>query len=109
MSDGYRVNTDELEAVVKRLRTLQQSLGQTADKTKYNTVLVQGDFGGSFVEAEQLYSQHGAMQQSLTAMVANLDQLINDFGDKTNTVTTSYKGLEEDGVVAMNSEQERIV
>ncbi|MDH6577169.1 hypothetical protein [Kitasatospora sp. MAP5-34] len=109
MSDGYRVNTDELEAVVKRLRALQQSLGQTADKTKYNTVLVQDDFGGNFVEAQQLYAQHDAMQQSLTAMVTNLDNLINDFGDKTHTVNTSYRSLEQDGVVTMNQQQERIV
>ncbi len=109
MSDGYRVNTDELEAVVSRLRALQQNLGQTADKTKYNTVLVQDDFGGNFVEAQQLYAQHDAMQRSLADMVTNLDNLINDFGDKTHAVNTSYKGLEQDSVTTMNRQQERYV
>ncbi|AUG77497.1 hypothetical protein CFP65_2676 [Kitasatospora sp. MMS16-BH015] len=104
MSDGYRVNTDELEAVVKRLRTLQQNVGQTADKSKYNTVASQGDFGGDFTEAHTLFTAHDNMKQFLDDTCLKLNQLIGEFGDKTHTVTTSYRDLEEQGRVTMNAQ-----
>lgn len=108
MSDGYQVNTDELEAVVKRLRALQQNLGQTADKTKYNTVVHRNDFGGSFVEAEALYTAHGDMQRFLTDTIAKLNDLINDFGDKTKTVNDNYRTTEDDTKSVMNSQQRAV-
>ncbi len=105
MSDGYQVNTDELEAVVKRLRTLQQNLGQTADKTKYNTVVAEGDFGGKFLEAQSLYSAHKGMQDFLARTIAELNDLINDFGDKTKMVNDNYRGVEDDQKSVMNGQQ----
>jgi hypothetical protein len=104
MSDGYRVNTDELEAVVKRLRTLQQNIGQTADKSKYNTVASRDDFGGDFAEADALFQAHDKMKSFLDDTCLKLNQLIGDFGDKTHTVTTSYQDLEEQGRVTMNAQ-----
>ncbi|WP_441245878.1 hypothetical protein [Kitasatospora sp. McL0602] len=106
MSDGYRVNTDELEAVVKRLRALQQNLGQTADKSKYNTVTSRDDFGGDFVEAHSLSMAHDTMKSFLDDTCLKLNKLIGEFGDKTHTVTTSYQDLEEQGRVTMNSQQQ---
>ncbi|WP_457032460.1 hypothetical protein [Kitasatospora sp. P5_F3] len=106
MSDGYQVNTAELEAVVRRLRALQQNLGQTANSSKYNTVVGPNDFGGSgFKEAEKLRSAHGNMQTFLSTTIANLNQLINDFGDKTHQVNQNYRGVEEDQQSVMNSQQ----
>lgn len=108
MSDGYRVNTDELEAVVKRLRALQQNIGQTANKSKYNTVVARGDFGGDFAEAQALHSAHDSMHQSLNDMIGNLDALISDFGDKTHSVATAYRSREEEHAAAMNRQQDGI-
>ncbi|BFV59063.1 hypothetical protein KCMC57_up41670 [Kitasatospora sp. CMC57] len=108
MSDGYQVNTDELEAVVKRLRALQQNIGQTADKTKYNTVVEPGHFGGSFSEASALYSAHSGMQSFLTQTITDLNNLINDFGDKTKMVTDNYRSIEEDQKSVMNSQQKAV-
>ncbi|GAA3053982.1 hypothetical protein GCM10020229_77050 [Kitasatospora albolonga] len=106
MSDGYRVNTDELEAVVRRLRTLQQNLGQTANSTKYNTVVEPGDFGGAgFKEAKALADSHGNMQAFLTRTIAQLNSLINEFGDKTQTVNENYRGTEYDQKSVMNSQK----
>ncbi|MFJ1705764.1 hypothetical protein [Kitasatospora sp. NPDC088346] len=102
MSDGYRVNTDELEAVVKRLRTLQQGINECGNKAKYNTVVTREDFGGDFLEAQAMYAAHGKMQQFLTTTISKLDALINEFGDKTHTVNEAYKGREYDGVTVMN-------
>ncbi|MFJ9522160.1 hypothetical protein ACIRPK_28395 [Kitasatospora sp. NPDC101801] len=109
MSDGYEVNTDELEAVVKRLRTLQQNIGQTADKSKYNTVVGPNDFGGNFLEAHSLYAAHGSMQNFLSQTIAKLNELINEFGDKTKMVTDSYTGIEADHTSALNSQQPKAV
>ncbi|MGW4646092.1 hypothetical protein [Kitasatospora sp. NPDC004289] len=108
MSDGYQVNTDELEAVVKRLRVLQQNLGQTANKSKYNTVVDSGNFGGNFAEAQELYRAHSNMQDFLAQTIAELNDLINDFGDKTQTVNANYRGTEYEQRSVMNS-QERVV
>ncbi|GAA1071815.1 hypothetical protein F4556_004569 [Kitasatospora gansuensis] len=108
MSDGYQVNTDELEAVVKRLRALQQNIGQTADKTKYNTVVKREDFGGNFPEASALFTAHDGMQAFLAKTIADLNSLINDFGDKTKMVTENYRGLEEDQKSVMNSQQRAV-
>ncbi|MEU9128578.1 hypothetical protein AB0D08_10775 [Kitasatospora sp. NPDC048540] len=105
MSDGYRVNTDELEAVVTRLRALQQGINECGNKAKYNTVVTREDFGGDFLEAQSMYSAHGTMQQFLTGMIADLDSLINEFGDKTHTVNEAYKAREYEGVSAMNKYQ----
>ncbi|MFJ8044927.1 hypothetical protein ACIRBX_30940 [Kitasatospora sp. NPDC096147] len=106
MSDGYRVNTDELEAVVRRLRALQQNIGQTANSSKYNTVVTPGDFGGSgFKEAKALADAHGGMQAFLARTIAELNSLINEFGDKTQTVNENYRGVEYDQTSALNSQK----
>jgi len=105
MSDGFRVNTDELEAVVKRLRALQQNLGQTANKSKYNTVVPRADFGGNFAEAEALHSAHDNMQRFLAKQISDLDALINDFGDKAQANNDGYRGSDADQAARMNTQQ----
>ncbi|MDH6126684.1 hypothetical protein [Kitasatospora sp. GP82] len=95
MSSGFRVDTSELEAVVRRLRALQQNLGQTANKSKYNTVISRNDLGGDFAEAQTLHSAHDGMQQFLAGMISDLDSLINDFGDKTKAVNDAYRNDDE--------------
>ncbi|MEV8096826.1 hypothetical protein [Kitasatospora sp. NPDC085879] len=105
MADGYRVNTDELEAVVKRLRALQQGLSECGNKAKYNTVLVSDDFGANFDEAKQLFAAHSQMQQFLSQHIQELDSLINDFGDKTHSVNTAYRTREEEFVASTRSMQ----
>ncbi|MFI5533514.1 hypothetical protein ACIA8O_33760 [Kitasatospora sp. NPDC051853] len=106
MSNGYRVNTDELEAVVRRLRALQQNLGQTANSSKYNTVVAQNDFGGSgFKEAKALADAHGNMQSFLARTISDLNTLINEFGDKTQQVNENYRGTEYEQKSVMNSQK----
>ncbi|MGW2399770.1 hypothetical protein ACWCYY_24725 [Kitasatospora sp. NPDC001664] len=106
MSNGYRVNTDELEAVVRRLRALQQNLGQTANSSKYNTVVGTTDFGGEgFKEAQALATAHDGMQNFLAKTIADLNTLINEFGDKTQTVNDNYRGTEYDQKSVMDSQK----
>jgi hypothetical protein len=101
MSDGYRVNTDELEAVARRLRGIQQNLGRTGTRARYDTVVTRQDLGGDFQEAGELALAHDAMQRFLAGVIAELDQLIDDFGAKTQAVSSSYRSREEDGSAAM--------
>ena len=108
MSDRYRVNTDELEAVVRRLRALQQNLSQTGTRSKYDTVVARNDFGGAFHEADALGSAHDNMQQFLASMVSDLDKLIGDFGNKSQTATDAYKAREDEGESVMTSYQARL-
>ncbi|WP_405013117.1 hypothetical protein [Kitasatospora sp. NBC_01539] len=100
MADGYRVSTGELEAVVKRLRALQQGLSECGSKAKYNTVLVSDDFGANFDEAAKLFGAHAQMQQFLSRHIQELDSLINDFGDKTHAVTAAYQAREDEFVAS---------
>ncbi|MFJ1755221.1 hypothetical protein [Kitasatospora sp. NPDC088134] len=101
MADGYRVNTDELEAVVKRLRAIQQNMAQTADKSAYGTDVPPGDFGVNFSHATTLHEAHSRMQGWLTSTISDLNSLINEFGDKAQRVTDAYKGQEADTSAAM--------
>ncbi|MFF4343362.1 hypothetical protein ACFY00_25950 [Kitasatospora sp. NPDC001540] len=108
MADGYRVNTDELEAVVKRLRTIQQNMAQTSDRSRYGTVASESDFGSNFAQAANLHTAHQRMQDWLTYNINNLNNLINEFGDKTQTVNEAYRGLETDGAANMAQFQQRL-
>lgn len=103
MADGYRVNTVELEAVVKRLRALQQGLSECGNSAKYNTVVGSEDFGANFDEARTLFTAHSQMQQFLSQHIQELDSLINDFGDKTHAVNSAYLAREEEFVTTARS------
>lgn len=94
MANGYRVNTDELEAVVTRLRNLQRNLGETAGKATYNTVLAASDVGWDFPEAHELHGAHTRMKASLEELIRKLEAMIDDFGGKTKAVTDSYRESE---------------
>ncbi|MFD7729725.1 hypothetical protein ACFV6F_04980 [Kitasatospora phosalacinea] len=98
MANGYRVNTDELEAVVKRLQVIQQNMAQTSERSAYGTDVSGADFGSNFSHAAKVHEAHQNMQAWLTATIADLSELINDFGGKTQTVNNAYKGLETEGV-----------
>ncbi len=108
MADGYRVNTDELEAVVRRLRTIQQNMAQTADRSTYGTEVAAADFGVNFSHATNLYEAHNRMQQWLTSTIAGLTSLINDFGDKAHAVNEAYKGQEADNAASMTRFQREL-
>jgi len=101
MADGYRVNTDELEAVVRRLRVIQQNTAQTSEKSAYGTEVAASDFGSNFSHATELHQAHAKMQTWLTETINNLSQLINEFGDKANTVTNAYKNQETNNSAEM--------
>lgn len=108
MADGYRVNTDELEAVVRRLRAIQQNMAQTADRSTQGTAVSEADFGSNFAQATDLHTAHQRMQDWLTYNINNLNNLINEFGDKTQTVNNAYRGLESDGEANMVTLQQRL-
>ncbi|RKE19287.1 hypothetical protein [Streptomyces sp. TLI_171] len=101
MADGYRVNTDELEAVVRRLRAIQQNMAQTADKSAYGTEVAASDFGVNFSHATSLHEAHSRMQGWLNSTIQDLSTLINEFGDKAQAVNNAYKGQEADNAAAM--------
>jgi hypothetical protein len=94
VADGYRVNTDELEAIVTRLRNLQKNLGQTASKATYNTVIQPSDVGWDFPEAHELHTAHSAMKAKLEGLIRNLESMIDDFTGKTHAVSNAYKESE---------------
>lgn len=91
MTDGYRVDTDELDALVTRLRDLQRDLGETGARARYGTVLECQDLGSVFAEAMTLYQAHDQMQSWLSTTIGDLERLVDDLGTKTRSVTDSYR------------------
>ncbi|KDN85191.1 hypothetical protein [Kitasatospora cheerisanensis] len=108
MADGFRVNTDELEAVVKRLRQIQQNMAQTADKSSHGTALAESDFGANFSHATTLYQAHSRVQLWLKDTINGLNGLINEFGDKTHTANSAYKGQEAENEATMVKYQQEL-
>ncbi|WP_371497307.1 hypothetical protein OG871_15175 [Kitasatospora sp. NBC_00374] len=108
MADGFRVNTDELEAVVRRLRTIQQNMSQTSEKSRYGTAVAREDFGVNFSHATALYDAHDNMHRFLNETIAGLDSLINEFGNKTHTVTENYKARDAEYRTVMTKYQQEL-
>ncbi|GAA2745389.1 MULTISPECIES: hypothetical protein [Kitasatospora] len=108
MADGYRVNTDELEAVVKRLQAIQQNMAQTTEKSAYGTMVAESDFGVNFSHANTLYQAHERMQGWLSRTIADLNSLITEFGNNTQTVNNAYKSRDEDYAAVMTKYQQEL-
>ncbi|MFG2823580.1 hypothetical protein ACGFX4_29660 [Kitasatospora sp. NPDC048365] len=83
-------------------------MAQTTEKSTYGTIVSQSDFGVNFSHADGLYQAHDRMQGWLSRTINDLNALINEFGDKTQTVNNAYKGLEMEGVATMNKYQQEL-
>ncbi|WP_148283097.1 MULTISPECIES: hypothetical protein [Kitasatospora] len=86
---------------MKRLQVIQQNMAQTSDRSAYGTDVGAADFGANFSHAAKVHEAHQNMQGWLTATITDLSALIDDFGNKAQTVNNAYKGLEADGVANM--------
>ncbi|MET9291233.1 hypothetical protein [Streptomyces sp. NPDC003077] len=104
MADEYRVDLGELETVVRKLKDLQRDMDGPGQKVKYGTTLPQGAFGaGDFQEAHQLSASHDRMQSYMSQVVTALNDLIRDFGDKTERSRGAYEDREQEVKSAMRS------
>jgi hypothetical protein len=65
-------------------------------KVNYQTNLTKSQFGGAgFLEADNLYQAHDTMKNQLAAMIKTLQQMIQDFTDKTGHAHDQYAGTDQ--------------
>ncbi|WP_437015693.1 hypothetical protein [Streptomyces sp. enrichment culture] len=66
------------------------------------TYLPQGALGTGFVEAKALYDAHEMMKERLYEIVAHLEQVLDDFGQKTKRTHDAFADAEAQNYAAFN-------
>ncbi|MFG2192544.1 hypothetical protein [Streptomyces sp. NPDC048639] len=94
--EQYRVDLSELDGVVSRLKSLDKDMDEPCSKVGYGTSISKTALGVNFGEAEELASAHDEMQTYMTETLKKLQQFIQDFGKKTQSVHGAYDDAEHD-------------
>ncbi|MEV5598974.1 hypothetical protein [Streptomyces sp. NPDC052496] len=102
MGEQYKVDLHELDNVVRQLKRLQADMDEPSQKVKYSTTIPKSAFGSNFIEASDLSSAHDDMQDYMAQTVKALQDLIRDFGDKTERSRGAYEDQEHNAKVSMN-------
>lgn len=100
-----RVEIDELEETVNKLKSLTSDMGVSVTKAKYNTYLPKGALGQGFVEQSELDDAHTKMKSHIQDVIDFLEKLIDDFSGKTSKVHGNIQEAEYDAKNGMNSGQ----
>ncbi|MEU5208028.1 hypothetical protein [Streptomyces sp. NPDC020742] len=101
MGEQYRVDLDELDGVVRRLKQLRGDMDEPSQKMKYSTAIHKSAFGSNFDEAKQIAESHDKMQQYMTQVINALHELITEFGDKTERSRGAYDDQEQEAKASM--------
>ncbi|MFI5657852.1 hypothetical protein [Streptomyces sp. NPDC051684] len=100
MADGYEVDLDALDQVVKELNQVLSDMSGPKDKAKYGTYLPNGSLGNGFTEAQELYDAHGEMKQKIEVdMIAKIEKLVDKFGKKADKARGVYQDAEAENAV----------
>ncbi|KPC59337.1 hypothetical protein [Streptomyces chattanoogensis] len=102
MGKHFKVDLDELDSVVRQLRSLQGDMDQTSQKVKYSTNIPKSAFGVDFGEAEHLSKAHDRMQGYLQDVTQALQDLIHKFSEKTEVSRGAYEDQDHQTKVSMN-------
>ncbi|MEZ0065749.1 uncharacterized protein YukE [Streptacidiphilus sp. MAP12-20] len=95
MGDGYQVDLSYLQDTLKKLQGVVDGMDTTCGVANYQTNLNRSQFGGdAFVEAGTLYSAHDNMKTQLNGMISTLQQMIQEFKDKTGHTHDQYAGTD---------------
>jgi hypothetical protein len=88
---GYEVDLSYLKDTLKKLQGVADGMDQHTSKVNYQTNLTRAQFGGeAFIEAGNLYQAHDNMKTQLGAMIHTLQQMIQEFTDKTGSAHDQY-------------------
>jgi hypothetical protein len=88
---GYEVDLSYLQDTLKKLQGVADGMDHHSDTVNYQTNLTQAQFGGpGFIEADNLYQAHDNMKTQLAAMIKTLQQMIQEFTDKTGHAHDQY-------------------
>lgn len=99
MADGYEVDLDALDQVVKELNQVLADMGGPKRKAAYSTY-VPNDALGDFDEARKLANAHDVMKHRIeNDMIDKIEKLIDKFGQKTRKAHGKYQDAEADNTV----------
>ncbi|MGW1839373.1 hypothetical protein [Streptomyces sp. NPDC002067] len=102
MTEKFKVDLDELDDVVRQLKRLRREMDEPSQKVKFSTHIPESAFGGDFIERGKLAGAHDRMQGYMTEVITALQEVIHDFGDKTEASRGSYEDQEHDTAASMN-------
>ncbi|MET8475312.1 hypothetical protein ABZY90_14220 [Streptomyces sp. NPDC006422] len=99
MADGYKVDLDALDQVIKELNQVLKDMGGPKRKAAYSTY-VPKDALGDFDEARDLANAHDEMKTRIEQdMIGKIEKLIDKFGQKTRKAHGQYQDAEADNSV----------
>ncbi|AJP04109.1 hypothetical protein ACFY4K_20425 [Streptomyces leeuwenhoekii] len=102
MAEQYKVDLSEIEGTITRLNRVLKDMGTSASNCKNTTYLPAGALGKNFREAEALYSAHEQMKERLYEIVAHLESVLDDFGQKTKRTHDAFADAEAQNYAAFN-------
>ncbi|MFG2227839.1 hypothetical protein [Streptomyces sp. NPDC048644] len=102
MAEQFRVDLDELDAVVRQLKRLQGDMDEPSQKVKYSTSIPKSAFGENFIECGNLADAHDGMQAYMTQVINALQDLITKFGEKAEASRGAYEDQEHTTTTSMN-------
>ncbi|KUL37484.1 hypothetical protein ADL22_21225 [Streptomyces sp. NRRL F-4489] len=94
MAEQFRVDLEELDNVVRQLRHLQRDMDAPSQAVKYGTTIPKSAFGVGFAEAGKLAGAHDGMQAYVSDVLGGLQELIRNFGEKTEASRGAYEDQE---------------
>ncbi|CAL9405346.1 hypothetical protein SUDANB6_01542 [Streptomyces sp. enrichment culture] len=102
MAEQYRVDLSEIEGTITRLNRVLKDMGTSASNCKNTTYRPAGALGRNFAEADALHAAHEMMKERLYEIVAHLEQVLDDFGQKTKRTHDAFADAEAQTYAAFN-------
>ncbi|MEZ0066551.1 hypothetical protein ABIA32_002563 [Streptacidiphilus sp. MAP12-20] len=87
---GYSVDIEALQATVRQLRVLADSLENPRANARYDTTIPAGMLGRGFAGAEALTDKHNEMRDWLESMIGELQGFIERYGGQTQRAVQAY-------------------
>jgi hypothetical protein len=98
--EQYGVDLSALDEVVKELNGVLKDMGGPKGKAEHNTFIPDGALGKGFSEERELYDEHARTKAYIhDEILKDIEDLIDDFGKKTEKTRGAYEDAEHDSSV----------
>ncbi|MEU0944690.1 hypothetical protein ABZ379_18100 [Streptomyces canus] len=100
MAEQYKVDLSEIEGTITKLNGVLKDMSTSKASCQNKTYLPKGALGTGFGEAETLYAAHDQMKTVLEGVVQYLEDLLDDFGQKTKKTHDAFSDAEAENYSA---------
>ncbi|MFG2467347.1 hypothetical protein [Streptomyces canus] len=100
MAEQYKVDLSEIEGTITKLNAVLKDMSTASLSCQNKTYLPPGSLGVNFGEATTLYNAHEQMKTVLQDIVQHLQDVLDDFGQKTKKTHDAYSDAEADNYAA---------